>query len=251
MSKTWKLSLIVLTVVLIIAGAGSLFYFNTKLSDPCSKILEKYSENALCISTNKGNMVFELYPDSGPKSVERIKKLSNDKYYDGLEFYRVVKDFVVQGGIQDYRIRNSNVDIQDSAMKEKVRIATDENIDVETNFEKVGVEADTITQLTQAGYKNDDKLNARKFEYGSLAFANQGDQNPNTNSIEFFAVTATDPNSENMKFLNGRFTNMGKLVEGDDVLKKLNNLEIDQNYLYSNDKSHPFETITIYEMRAK
>jgi len=252
MSKTWKVGLIVLTLLLILSGAGGLFYYNTKIVDTCDKVLERYTTNFLCISTNKGIMVFELYPDSAPKSVERIKYLSNTKrYYDGLEFYRIVKGFVAQGGIQDYRIRNVNVDIKDEAMREKLRISSEENIGVETNFISLELDEQTQGQLRQSGYQSDESLKARRFEFGSLAFANQGEQNPNSNSTEFFIVTSDDPNSENVKFLNGRFSNMGKLVEGQDVLKTLNNLPINEEYLFSNDKSKPFETITIYEMRAR
>lgn len=252
MSKNLNSAVIAVSLLLILLGVAGFIYYNTKVIDTCGKVLERYTANHLCISTNKGNMVFELYPESAPKSVERIKYLSNNlRFYDGLEFYRVVKGFVVQGGIQDFRIRNQDIDIKDVAMSEKIRISTEESIPVETNFKSLELDELTQEQLVQSGYQSDESLKARKFEYGSLSFANQGEQNPNSNSTEFFIVTSDDPNSENVKYLNGRFSNMGKLVEGRDVLDLLNNLAINDEYLFSSDKSKPFETITIFEIRVK
>jgi cyclophilin family peptidyl-prolyl cis-trans isomerase len=64
-------------------------------------------------------------------------------------------------------------------------------------------------------------LNTRKFNQGSIAFANSG---PDTNSTEIFVVTSKEPESSNVRYLNGRFTNFGTLVEGHDVLTLLNEL---------------------------
>ncbi len=50
------------------------------------------------ITTNKGDIVIELYPDSAPKTVENFKKLIGMKFYDGLKFHRYVPGFVIQGG---------------------------------------------------------------------------------------------------------------------------------------------------------
>lgn len=40
----------------------------------------------------------ELYPDIAPITIENIKQLISDKYYDNLLFHRVVKNFVIQTG---------------------------------------------------------------------------------------------------------------------------------------------------------
>ena len=45
-----------------------------------------------------GTIVLELFPDDAPKTVENFVKLSNDGYYDGLTFHRVIPDFMIQGG---------------------------------------------------------------------------------------------------------------------------------------------------------
>lgn len=43
-------------------------------------------------------MTAELYSDDAPGTVENFVKLSEEKYYDGLTFHRVIPDFVVQAG---------------------------------------------------------------------------------------------------------------------------------------------------------
>ena len=50
------------------------------------------------MTTNKGEIVLEMFDDDAPKTVENFKKLAADGFYDGLIFHRVIKDFMVQGG---------------------------------------------------------------------------------------------------------------------------------------------------------
>ncbi len=49
------------------------------------------------ISTNVGNIKVMLYDDT-PQHRDHFMRLVNSGHYDGTLFYRVVKDFVVQGG---------------------------------------------------------------------------------------------------------------------------------------------------------
>ena len=52
----------------------------------------------MTMTTNKGEIVFEMFDDDAPKTVENFKKLAADGFYDGLVFHRVIKDFMIQGG---------------------------------------------------------------------------------------------------------------------------------------------------------
>jgi len=50
------------------------------------------------ISTDKGDMIAELYDNETPITVSNFLKLIGLKFYDGLNFHRVIPNFVIQGG---------------------------------------------------------------------------------------------------------------------------------------------------------
>jgi cyclophilin family peptidyl-prolyl cis-trans isomerase/HEAT repeat protein len=50
------------------------------------------------VSTNRGLMTFELFPEEAPLHVHNFLTLADKNHYDGLTFHRVVSDFVIQGG---------------------------------------------------------------------------------------------------------------------------------------------------------
>ena len=50
------------------------------------------------ISTHRGDMICELYDKETPITVNNFLKLTKQKFYDGLNFHRVIPDFMIQGG---------------------------------------------------------------------------------------------------------------------------------------------------------
>ena len=51
------------------------------------------------ITLEKGGEIrLEFYPEDAPKTVENFVTLTKKGFYNGLNFHRVVPDFVVQGG---------------------------------------------------------------------------------------------------------------------------------------------------------
>lgn len=49
------------------------------------------------IETTLGNITVELFDDT-PLHRDNFAKLVAEKYYDGVRFHRVIKDFMIQGG---------------------------------------------------------------------------------------------------------------------------------------------------------
>lgn len=82
------------------------------------------------------------------------------------------------------------------------------------------------------GYVFKDETNSYKIIKGVLAMANAG---PNTNGSQFFIITA-----ESAPWLDGKHTVFGKVIEGMDVVDKIENAATDKS---KND--HPIEKITI------
>ena len=54
--------------------------------------------NTLTLDTTQGPVVIKMRPDLAPKHVEHIKKLVNEKFYDGIVFHRVIDGFMAQTG---------------------------------------------------------------------------------------------------------------------------------------------------------
>ena len=50
------------------------------------------------ISTDKGDMIVELYDNETPITTNNFKKLISEGFYNGLNFHRVLPNFVIQGG---------------------------------------------------------------------------------------------------------------------------------------------------------
>lgn len=50
------------------------------------------------ITTAKGEMKVEFFEKDAPKTVANFVKLAKSGFYDGLNFHRVINDFVIQGG---------------------------------------------------------------------------------------------------------------------------------------------------------
>lgn len=55
-------------------------------------------ENTLYMYLPAGLVVIEMRPDFAPAHVERVKELTREGFYDGLNFHRVIEGFMAQGG---------------------------------------------------------------------------------------------------------------------------------------------------------
>lgn len=80
------------------------------------------------------------------------------------------------------------------------------------------------------GYTFEDEFNEHKLVRGSLAMANSG---PNTNGSQFFIVTA-----EETPWLNGKHTNFGEVIEGMEIVDKIEAMETDG-------RDHPVKDVKI------
>jgi cyclophilin family peptidyl-prolyl cis-trans isomerase len=50
------------------------------------------------MQTTDGPITLELFDADAPKTVENFRTLAARGFYDGLNFHRVIKDFMIQGG---------------------------------------------------------------------------------------------------------------------------------------------------------
>ena len=50
------------------------------------------------MKTEKGDIHIEFFDEDAPNTVKNFKNLIQDGFYDGLNFHRVIPNFVIQGG---------------------------------------------------------------------------------------------------------------------------------------------------------
>jgi len=84
MRKAYKLLIVVLIAIIIIAGVY--MKGNTNASN-----------DRVMLETNKGDIVIELYAEM-PITSGNFKKLVSEGFYDGVIFHRVIDGFMIQGG---------------------------------------------------------------------------------------------------------------------------------------------------------
>jgi cyclophilin family peptidyl-prolyl cis-trans isomerase len=66
---------------------------------PATRAPDKGEGREVCIlETNLGTMTFELFDNDAPKTVAQFRALVRQGFYDGKDFYRVVRGHVIQAG---------------------------------------------------------------------------------------------------------------------------------------------------------
>jgi len=220
--------------------------------------------------TNQGTIKLELWPDMAPKTVENFLKLSKEKFYDGTYFHRVIPDFMIQGGDPNTKDKDRSNDgmggpgykFEDECYAESGEAITGKISDEKTAM-KVWMEiimpymqktqtpdpaiktvvdsvvakqngspimAHTVEYFMEKTGRSGDlvsKVLKHPVAFGTLCMANSG---PNTNGSQFFIVTAANGCS----WLDGKHTVFGKVIEGMDIVKKIEKLPRD-------DKDNPLE----------
>lgn len=68
------------------------------LNNLLQKQMPKVGDEVAIMTTNKGVIKLQFFPEQAPKTVENFITHSKEGYYNGLIFHRVMNDFMIHGG---------------------------------------------------------------------------------------------------------------------------------------------------------
>ncbi|MBO7433954.1 MAG: peptidylprolyl isomerase [Salinivirgaceae bacterium] len=168
-------------------------------------------EKRVRIITSMGTMVVELY-DNTPLHRANFIHLIKEHYYDGTEFYRVINNFMIQGGDTDGYERR--------AVKEKIGKYTLPPEFREDNIHKRGA----LSMVRE--YKDNPEKRSSPFEF----FIVQGTvyTEGELNDTEFNYDVKISPEHRAVyksvggcAYLDGQHTVFGEVVEGLEVIDKI------------------------------
>lgn len=190
---------------------------------------------------NYGTIKIELYPEYAENTVNNFTALSNNGFYDGLTFHRIIKDFMIQGG-------DSKGDGTGSPTLSSI----------DSNIEK-GSHADITYNIDGEFMQNDYEANTLKLEKGVIAMARNDysdyayyfgksvvKEGYNSAGSQFFIMT-TDDNTA----LTGLYAGFGKVIEGFDVLEEVASTKVKKASEDSTEESTPEKLPVIKSIRVE
>ena len=191
-TKSEKLLIGLLLILILI-----IFYIFVILPNKCLfvknhdpyKINFSKPENISILNVGCGNVIIELYPNISPIAVKRFKMIISSGKYDDIAFHRVIRNVLVQSGDLEYGKKDS------------------------INYTYIG------SGKSGLGTIKSEFNNQFNFEKGAVAMVRLNKKD--TEDSQFFILLEDSPS------LNGKYTPLGKVIYGLEVLKKIK----------SNDKS--------------
>lgn len=193
----------IIALILIIALIGYLGYGYYKKAT-----MQAINPVATMEVEGYGTVKMELYPEYAPNTVNNFIALANRGFYDGTTFHRIVKDFMVQAG------------------------ANEDGTSKETKLSNIMNNPETDKEYTIKGefISNGFNQNTLKHEEGTVAMARAdytqtysptlSEESYNSASSQFFIVT------QKQTSLDGYYAPFGKVIEGMDIVHKIENAEV-------------------------
>jgi len=151
------------------------------------------------ISTNKGDIILEFYPDIAPKHVESFMTHAKNGYYDSTTFHRVIPGFMIQGG--DPNSKNEDRRMHGTGGHAGI-------------YYGIGDENNSESWMLPA------EFSSTPHNRGILSMARA--QSPNSAGSQFFICVA------DAHFLDNNYTVFGKVLKGMDVADQIVNSSRDK-----------------------
>ncbi len=243
MKNRLKILVLVILIIGMVAGIGFLIYnavrsikYNQDAKNPVVTLdVEGY-----------GQVKMELYPDYAPNTVKHFIKLVQNGFYNGKVFYGTDGKAVNVGMEKNEpetpeegaeatpeTTDSSSTSEEKNAVEDVLRVS-----DIDTSVPKSETEDDMPTDENDPDYKisidgefvaNGYDKNTLRFEYGVVGLyrteyegysTDLSSESYNSGKSLFFIVTEEDST------LNGMYAGFGKVIEGMDIIEKINQLPV-------------------------
>ena len=200
----FKNVIIIIAIILVIALIGWLGfgYYQKVFGEVRNPIVSMEIEGY-------GTVKIELYPDIAPNTVANFIALANHGYYNGLTFHRTIPGFMIQGGDKkgDGTGSASLSDFQDDA--------EDSEYSIKGEFLANGFDKNNL-------HHGEGVISMARGDYSQYAYydPDMTTRGYDSAGAQFFIMT--DDNSS----LNGLYAAFGKVIEGMDIVHKIENVEV-------------------------
>ena len=141
-------------------------------------------ENIMILKLKHGDVKIELFEDTAPNHVKRIKELAKSGAYDNVVFHRVIDGFMAQTGDVKFGKSDSN----------------------DFDLKRAGMGGSDLPNLNQ-------EFSSLPHDRGTLSMARSSD--PNSANSQFFICFKPAP------FLDRQYTVFGKVIEGMENVDKI------------------------------
>jgi peptidyl-prolyl cis-trans isomerase B (cyclophilin B) len=175
------------------------------------------------IETDSGMMIAKLYSQT-PLHRDNFVKHVKERFYDGLLFHRVIKDFIIQGGDPLSRNARPGVQLGEGGVKNTIPAEIDSSF-----FHKKGA---------LAAAREADDVNPDRASSGSQFYIVEGKTytDAELNKIEeHFNIKIPESRREVYRtvggspFLDMSYTIFGQVIYGLDVIDKIASAATDEN----------------------
>ena len=208
-------TMLTLTTLFFISACGA----ENSLDSPWRKLA---LNKTVLLTLPHGKVVIELAPQFSPKNVEQFKTLTQQGFYDGTKFYRVIDGFVAQAGPADGSEKDLSVPL----------LAMEADFNVSENWSYTPVQQQDLF-AEQTGFKDGFAIAYQAGEKakpakawlthcpGTVAMARGNEAN--SASSHFYVVIGQAP-----RYLDNIMTIFGRVVYGMEHIQAIQRTEMVQ-----------------------
>lgn len=208
------ITIIALILILVLIGGVSYGYYKKATMEVKNPIVTMEVQDF-------GTIKLELYPEMAPQTVSNFVALAQHGFYDGLKFHRIVDGFMIQGGDANGdgsgspKLSDLGIDVSES---------DDRNYSIKGEFLSNKYTKNTLKH-------KEGVISMARADYTQQYSSSLTTESYNSAGSQFFIMTADNES------LDGSYAAFGKVIEGMDVVHKIEKVEVKEKETTSSDSS--------------